>query len=176
MGLMTSTNSDLIRFATVQDCGVIRDIATQAWMVAYADILTPAFMAHELEREYSDQSIERQMTEHQHNFLLLENPAHQAIGFASYSFWKECVLVHKLYLHPGLKGKGYGAALMQRVSQEALARAAKMLELKVNRFNSAGEFYKKQGFTIVRQEDTLVGTEDGKEFWRNDYVMQRELL
>lgn len=170
---MQPVNADTVinlRLAEFSDYAMIREIATAAWQVAYRDILKPEFMAHELVREYSDEALQHQMTELNHRFWLLE-VAGATVGFASFTVFEKTAIVHKLYLQPDTKGKGYGAALMNQVEKSVKEEACEFLELKVNRFNPAVGFYQKQGFEILREEDTVVG--DG--FLREDYAMQKAL-
>lgn len=159
-----------IRVGHVEDCSIIREIAVAAWKVAYRDILTPEFMAHEWEREYSDAAIQQQM-ETGHQFFILEDDG-KVIGFCSYSRQKWVAKLHKLYLQPNMKGQGHGTALIAQVESSARAEGCEAVELSVNRFNSAIEFYKKQGYSIIRETDTEVGGG----FLRSDYVMQKNLV
>ena len=48
---------------------------------------------------------------------------------------------------------------------------ATMLELNVNRLNSAINFYKKLGFEIIQEEDIDIGNG----FFMNDYVLSLQL-
>jgi ribosomal protein S18 acetylase RimI-like enzyme len=167
---LMSSATLLIRPATLQDCRMIRQIATVAWQVAYQNIISAEFMAHELEREYSDSALAIQMREQAHQFLVLEQED-MAIGFVSYCWKDDIGTIHKLYLEPHTKGKGLGKALMQEVEEQAAHKALKALELKVNRSNPAVQFYQKQGYSIVKEVDTLVG----EGFLRTDYLMRKSL-
>jgi diamine N-acetyltransferase len=160
----------LIRPATLQDRQIIRQIATAAWQIAYENIISAEFMAHELEREYSNSALAVQMEEQQHQFLILEQE-NTALGFVSYSCEGGTGTIHKLYIEPHTKGKGHGKALMQEVAQQATKKTLKTLDLKVNRFNPAVEFYKRQGYSIIQEVDTLVG----EGFLRTDYLMSKSL-
>lgn len=160
----------LIRSATLQDCEIIREIAVSAWQVAYKDIISAEFMAHELDREYSNSALKEQMEALEHQFLLLEYN-NTVIGFISYSVESTIATVHKLYLQPNKKGKGHGQALMLAVEKKIAEKACKAIELKVNRSNSAVTFYQKQGYFIVQEVDTLVG----EGFLRTDYLMCKVL-
>lgn len=151
---------------------MIREIAEKSWAVAYRDILTPEFMAHELAREYSDAALQEQMQAWGHRFLLLAMlDGSAAVGFVSYHHDETTVTVYKLYLLPEFKSKGGGAALMNRVEADARAAQCRHLELKVNRANPAVAFYRKMGFEIVREVDTPVGNG----FLRTDYLMRKTL-
>lgn len=160
----------LIRSITLQDLETIRQIAVSAWHVAYKDIISTEFMAHELDREYSNSALKEQIETFQHQFLLLECD-NAAIGFISYSVENDIVTIHKLYLQPHTKGQGYGQALMLEVEKKVTEQTCQAIELKVNRSNSAVTFYQKQGYCIAQEVDTLVG----EGFLRTDYLMRKVL-
>jgi ribosomal protein S18 acetylase RimI-like enzyme len=172
MNSATSANAGaVIRAASHQDFATIREIAIAAWKVAYKDILSAEFMAHEWEREYSDAALSVQTEALGHQFLILEEQPAQAVGFSSFSVQKTVAELHKLYLLPEAKGLGYGKALIAEAEARARALGCDLMELKVNRANPSVAFYQKLGYSILREADTVVG--DG--FIRTDYVMRKSL-
>lgn len=166
-----------IRQATVGDIPAIQKIAYEAWPIAYKDILSPTQIAYDLERSYSDQTLHKQMAEERQVFFLIEKGG-DPIGFAAVSPWDENsdhLFLHKLYLMPGLKGQGHGTKLMDAVYEYAKEQGLKTVSLLVNRYNDAQVFYEKQGFSIKETRDEEIGGVDGGTFWRNDYLMSKEL-
>lgn len=163
------------RFATETDIPEIQTLATAAWEQAYADILSPEQMAFDLEREYSEPALKRQISVLNHTFILLEDSDKGALlGFASVSpdpADDESLILNKIYLLPELKGKGYGRILMDTIVNYARHRPFKSISLLVNRYNPAVTFYKRQGFDIIEEQDTCIG----ESFWRNDYLMRKSL-
>jgi ribosomal protein S18 acetylase RimI-like enzyme len=52
-----------------------------------------------------------------------------------------------------------------------MKKNAKALQLQVNRFNKAKEFYEKLGFTVIKTADFDIGNG----YFMNDYVMEKKL-
>ena len=98
--------------------------------------------------------------------------------------------LHKIYVMPGAQGRGVGMRLFQTVVQHvksvlqarsaddgasaiinpelAAAQSAKArIELNVNKFNSAVNFYKHLGMRILLEEDFPIGNG----FYKTDYIM-----
>lgn len=152
----------------------IRRIAEITWPVAYGHILSAEQLQYMLGLFYSDQALNRQMTEQEHRFILLvENTRN--VGFASYSLMTGNdpgrYRLHKLYVLPETQGKGYGKILIEHILQDIHSKHGNVLELNVNRFNNARLFYEKLGFHITREEDINIGNG----YWMNDYVMERKV-
>jgi GNAT superfamily N-acetyltransferase len=173
-----NTDTPRIRAATLDDRAMIRRIAEEAWPVAFGSLISEEFLRHELAREYSDEALYTQMQEEGHCFLLLEPESGHGdtLGFASYSLRSAddeplAATLHKLYLWPSLKGKGYGGLLLNAVVDAVRQAGAAWVELSVNRQNPAIQFYQRHGFSIVCERDLEVGPG----FVRQDYLMTRPL-
>lgn len=151
---------------------VIRQLADDTWWTTYRPILAEEQIRYMLDTIYSEDALQRVMTEGAQRFLLLTDDAIPQ-GFAGYGARPEDAQVwklHKLYVLPATQGKGYGRALIQAVRERALAAGARSLDLNVNRYNPAYQFYLKQGFRVLREEDIAIGP-----YWMNDYVMRLDL-
>ncbi len=162
-----------IRTATTADIPVIRQIAHRTWPVTFAGILTPAQLDYMLEWMYSAPSLQRQMTELDHRFLLADLDG-QPAGFCAYELnYKAAPLtkIHKIYLLPETQGRGVGRALLDFVRELAVEARQKALVLNVNRENRAVDFYRHYGFSIVGTEDIDIG----EGYFMNDYVMRLDL-
>lgn len=77
--------------------------------------------------------------------------------------------LHKIYLLQKLQGQGLGKFQLQQMEQIIKDRGASWLYLNVNRHNKAIDFYKSQGYAILRSEDIDIGNG----FLMNDYVMRK---
>ena len=148
---------------------IIQELAQNTWAVAYASIITPVQMRYMLDLFYSDIALQKQIQDG-HRFILAldeETP----VGFASYSpkYINDPLVyrLHKLYIKPNQQGKGIGNHLLDFIISDIKPLQAAQLELNVNRQNNAIGFYKKYGFTILKEEDIAIG--DG--YFMNDYVM-----
>lgn len=160
------------RNAEVQDIPQIRELAFAIWPQAYAKILTAEQSHYMLEMMYSPESLFRQMDVQQHRFIIAcENDS--AVGFASWSFTKETHIykLHKIYVLPDKQGGGIGKKLINQVIADIGSSVSAILELNVNRFNNAKEFYSRLGFKVVREVDIAIGNG----FFMNDYVMQKSI-
>lgn len=165
MSLTPSSNALVIREAQVTDIPLIRQVVEAAWPVAFGDILTPEFLAHELNRVYHSKALLKLMAEGE--VFLVAETGPELVGFAAYRVVGDSAKLEKLYLMPDLKGQGYGKALILEVKARVILAGAAELLLNVNRSNPAVAFYQRMGFSITREEDIEVGPN----FFRNDYVM-----
>jgi GNAT superfamily N-acetyltransferase len=121
-----------------------------------------------MEMMYSIDSLEKQI---EIKPFLLVNDNGEFIGFASYEInWEHTskTKIHKLYVLPSIQGKGIGKALIQYLRDIAQKAENTILVLTVNRFNSAKEFYLKQGFHIVEEKQFQIGNG----YIMDDYVME----
>lgn len=161
-----------LRPATAADLSAIRSIAHAAWPVAYARILSPAQLAYMLERMYSEAALHEQFTTLGHRFLLAERDG-SAIGFAGHAHQHTPgrTRLHKLYVLPEVKGSGVGHALLDAVLQAALRAGDTFVELNVNKYNPAKDFYLRHGFTVERDEVIDIG----QGYVMDDHVMVRSL-
>lgn len=158
-----------IRKSTEKDIPSIQSIAKITWANTYT-FLSDEQMSYMLDWMYSTTSLQQQIQNgHQFYVAVVDN---EIIGFASVS--KEdgsiCKL-NKLYVLPTTQKTGAGKALLQSVIAFAKEFKATELQLQVNRFNNAKDFYIKQGFTILYEADFEIGNG----FYMNDYVMGLQL-
>ena len=79
--------------------------------------------------------------------------------------------LHKIYVMPQAQGRGVGMCLFRTVIQyvrAALYEPSKArIELNVNKFNSAVNFYKHLGMRVILEEDFPIGNG----FYKTDYIM-----
>jgi len=158
-----------IRDGDIDDIPVIGYLAQIIWPVAYKDILSKDQLAYMLNYIYSPKSLNHQITELKHKFLIAELEE-EPVGFASYSLIDEPGIykLHKLYVRTDIQGKGLGKALLDEVINRI--QPAKALHLNVNRQNKAKAFYEKYGFKVLKEEDVDIGNG----YFMVDYVMRKE--
>jgi diamine N-acetyltransferase len=151
---------------------VIVEMAETTWAATYRTILTPEEMRYMLDTIYAADTLLRVMRDGSQKFLLVKEEIGYA-GFASYGKRQNesgVFKLHKIYVLPNNQGKGYGRLLINAVKQRLVFQNVTALDLNVNRYNPAQEFYKKLGFKIIREEDVPIG-----QYFMNDYVMRLEL-
>lgn len=161
----------VIRSADQDDIPTIGWLAHQIWPDAYGKLLPPEQLAYMLDLFYSPESLEKQIREWNHRFIIAEINLTE-IGFASYSQlkkgeWK----LHKLYVMPGLQGKGVGRALLDMVEEEVRTHHGAHLLLNVKKDNPAIQFYEAMGFSIERDEIIDIG----QGYRMDDYVMGKDV-
>jgi diamine N-acetyltransferase len=159
------------RKANVSDISLIQSIAEAAWRPTYGEILSEEQCVYMLNWMYNTQKLEEQINGNI-QFIILENQDSLAIGYASFEKTEDGNgKLHKIYTHPDFKQKGGGSVLLNEIMNIAHSMNVKVLELNVNRYNTAVEFYLKKGFIIKEEMDLDVGNG----FFMNDYVMSYEL-
>ncbi|MFB6454545.1 GNAT family N-acetyltransferase [Chitinophaga sp. Hz27] len=160
------------RKGTIADSETIRALAEKIWPPTYGAILSPEQMIYMLDFMYSKTSLENQMHGRHHEFIILENDG-KAIGYAAYSTTELPAIykLHKLYLDPECQGLGAGKFLLNTVETTVKAKGADILELDVNRFNKAKQFYEKQGYAVIKEKNTAIGNG----YLMEDFVMQKPL-
>lgn len=159
--------------ATVEDITNIQEIAHKTWPVAYGQILSTAQVDYMLEMIYSTETLNDNMTNKGHLFLLAKEGA-DCLGFAScehHYLEKNTTRLHKLYLLPEAQGKGIGKLLLDKVVFLAKENHSDRISLNVNKFNKAFSFYKKTGFEIVAEEILEIGNG----FVMDDYKMELKI-
>jgi ribosomal protein S18 acetylase RimI-like enzyme len=168
-GHMDTNPHFAIRFATTDDINTIGYLAQQIWPGTYGNILTEAQLQYMMHLIYSPESLENQMLEKDHSFLILEADE-QPVGFASFSLIDPAGVfkLHKLYVLPEMQGNGFGKLMIDYVISFIQQKNAKALQLNVNRHNKAKTFYERLGFSVIREEDIDIGNG----FYMNDYVME----
>lgn len=155
-----------------KDAQLIQAIAQVAWRDTFEPLMGKDFVDHELEREYSPEALIQQH-EAGHAFFILFDPSGQGVGYASVEVLsqQQRLKLHKLYLLPQLKGKGYGRYMLETIEAFARSHHLNHIELLVYRKNPSVGFYQALGFAIIQELDTPVGPD----FWRYDYVMVKPL-
>ena len=160
-----------IRRATEADIKTIHHLAEATWAPTYSSILSQEQVDYMFEVIYAEDELAKQMQEGQTFLLMFEEG--EPVGFAAYSIKDEATGIYKLnkiYLLPGEQGKGYGKTLLSAVENETKQIGAKILDLNVNRYNKAKQFYERSGYHVHQEEDIPIGP-----YWMNDYVMRKEL-
>lgn len=161
-----------IRPAQITDLPTIHDLAHEIWPSAYLEILGTKQLNYMLDKMYSLSSLENQFSVLNHRFILAtENEI--PVGFASYSPHEneDSYHLNKIYVLPNQQGKNIGKQMLNYVIPEIKKTGASTLQLNVNRHNKALQFYQKQGFKIIREEDNDIGSG----YFMNDYVLELQL-
>lgn len=169
----------VIKQVGVEAIPVIRKLADVAFRETYKTILSAEQIDYMMEWMYSEQSLNKQITEGKNSFFIAELNGGE-VGYAAvrpdFETSSEKMKVYhleKIYLLPEVQGRGVGARLINHVCQfvKNLSDADCVIELNVNRNNGAKEFYEKMGFFVASEGDFPIGNG----FFMNDYIMRKEL-
>lgn len=164
-----------IHQATIGDIPVIQRIAYHTWPVTFEHILSMEQLTYMLDMMYSTVSLAQQFQQRGHTFLLAGIGEQEPMGFAAFEInyqGSPVTKIHKIYILPDGQGKGLGRSLFKHISQESIEKGNRVLSLNVNRNNSkAVEFYQKNGFEVVGEEDIQIG----QGYLMEDYILEKNL-
>jgi ribosomal protein S18 acetylase RimI-like enzyme len=152
----------------------IQKIAYQTWPKTFSNILSPEQINYMLNWMYDLKSLETQLKDKNHIFLLAEENG-KFLGFASYETnhgETNKTKIHKIYILPEAQGKGVGKKLIQFMEKAAMENGNKILFLNVNKFNQGAiDFYSRIGFYEAYKEIIDIGNG----FVMDDLVMELKL-
>jgi ribosomal protein S18 acetylase RimI-like enzyme len=159
------------RPATPEDIPLLQKLAHTIWPHAFLTIITRAQMDLMLSKMYDPETILTEMQNGVAWYVVMENGI--PIGYLSCSMVSpsECKL-HKIYVLPGMHGRGIGRACLEEATRYAREKGAKILFLRVNRANDkALRAYRAFGF----REAESVDWEFSPGFILHDYRMELDL-
>ena len=151
---------------------LIKDLAYKIWPVCYANILTEDQITYMLDKFYNIKNLENCIQQNHQFVVIYQNQT--PLGFASYQLntnQAQQTKLHKLYVDTTQHQRGLGKMLIQFVEKKAQLQAQKSVLLNVNIHNNAVDFYKKQGYTILKSEIIPIGNN----YVMDDYVMELRL-
>ncbi len=153
------------------ELNTIQKLAYNIWPTAYSHILSKQQLEYMLSLYYSIDALQSQLN-NGHLFYIAQTNK-EAVGFASCSLIDNAILkLQKLYVLPSTQHLGIGKQLLQTVTQYGLQHNCTTIQLNVNRYNSAIEFYKKNGYAITHTVDIAIGNN----YYMNDYIMEKSLV
>ena len=163
-----------IRKAEADDLQSIHDMAQVVFRNTYKEILSPDQMEYMMEMMYSFPNLRKQLEAGHHYYIAQVGDNH--LGYLSLQHegadedGTEVFHLHKIYVMPDAQGQGVGKILfdtaIDHAKQIAAGRKAR-IELNVNRYNKAVDFYRHIGMRVLLEEDFPIG--DG--FYKTDYIM-----
>ncbi len=158
------------RKAVISDIPIIQQIAEKAWRPTYSHILSEEQTIYMLDMMYGSDVLMKQINSQIEFFLAVEED--QVIGYFSMEITETSKMkLHKIYLDPDKKSKGVGSQIIAFIKEFGFKAGVKHIELNVNKFNSAVQFYEKMGFFRAKE----VVLDIGNGYVMDDYVMQLNL-
>ena len=162
------------RKASVEDCGLIREMACVAFPDTYKTILSPEQLDYMMEWYVLPR---KPPAAGWPKGTYITSPTRTALPAAiSLSSPKRTDLLHpakKLYILPRFQGVHAGSFLFRKAIEhiKQLHPAPCRMELHVNRHNKAVKFYERMGMRKLREGDFEIGGG----FYMNDYIMGLEI-
>ena len=163
-----------IRKAEADDLQSIHDMAQVVFRNTYKEILSPDQMEYMMEMMYSFPNLRKQLEEGHHYYIAQDGD--NRLGYVSLQHEGadeegiEVFHLHKIYVMPDAQGQGVGKILfdtaIDHAKQIAAGRKAR-IELNVNRYNKAVDFYRHIGMRVLLEEDFPIGNG----FYKTDYIM-----
>jgi GNAT superfamily N-acetyltransferase len=149
-------------------------LAREIWMQHYPGIITVRQIEYMLTQRYSPAAIRMQLQAGEAWWDKLEVRG-ELCGFTSYERGIEAgaMKLDKLYVHQLMRGRGYGAALIDHVAKVAGQQGMDRLTLQVNKRNHGSvAAYLRVGFKVAK----TVKVDIGSGFFMDDYVMSKSLV
>ena len=162
-----------IRLLQKQELFLTRNLAEKIWPSAYGTILSKEQLSYMLNWMYSIETLEKSFDKGNEFYCAFHN--NHEIGFFELEFSNEypnTVQLQKIYVLPSEQNKGIGKNFLQLALLRAKNRGARNVILQVNRANKAVQFYLKNNFCIISEEDFPIGNG----YYMNDYVMEKTLV
>ncbi len=176
-----------IRPVTEENIWQVGELAEKIFPPTYREIVGAGQVDYMMELIYKPEALVGQLTSGQ-QFLLLYFEG-QPAGFASYtslSLFKQSYggipegyltfttiseegdfKLNKFYIDYRLQGNGLGKYFLSDVIERVKKTGGRVLQLNVNRQNTARAFYEKMGFQILKEEKIDIG----HGYFMEDYLM-----
>jgi diamine N-acetyltransferase len=154
-----------VREAKPSDIPIIHELARKIWMAHYPSIISMEQIEYMLEKMYSEEALNQQLTDGHHFFILSDDKTD--LGYLSFSQPEEGnYFLNKFYIDTQHHRKGLGHFFFDSVFNSI--PDLKTIRLNVNRTNiKAINFYFKKGFTIEEVKDIDIGNN----YYMNDFQM-----
>ncbi|UKB84801.1 GNAT family N-acetyltransferase [Chryseobacterium sp. MEBOG06] len=157
--------------ATKNDIPLIQNLARRSWENAYAEILSGEQMEYMLSEMYSETEINSHLQNPDYQYYLIQDENNNSYeGFIGYelNYEENTTKLHRIYLVPESKGKGFGKGALQFLNEKASENGNRRIILNVNKYNAARNFYESQGYSVYDE-----GVFDiGGGFVMDDYLME----
>ncbi|MEY3127176.1 MAG: hypothetical protein RL273_1349 [Bacteroidota bacterium] len=162
-----------IRLLQKHELSLTLNLAEKIWPSAYGTILSKEQLSYMLNWMYSIETLEKSFDKGNEFYCAFDNDL--PLGFLELEFLSEeasTVKLQKIYVLPSEQNKGIGKKFLQLALLRATNRGARNVILQVNRSNKAVQFYLKNNFCIIGEEDFPIGND----YYMNDYVMEKTLI
>ena len=147
----------------------INDLAKKTWFDTYKAILKEDQLIYMFDMMYNIKNLEHNMKNGSSFHIIYDR---EDVGFVEYIIKDKVVKLNKIYVTPNQQGKGIGKTLIKFVCDIAKKQRKQQVELNVNRYNKAVNFYLKENFKIIKDENIDIG----RGFLMEDFVMRKLII
>lgn len=156
--------------ATGKDIPKIKELARISWKNAYKGIISEEQIEYMLGTMYSTEEISSQINNNKNYHYFLISDDENLVGFIGFEHHYEAktTKLHRIYLVPKAKGKGYGKAGIAFLKEKVEESGDQRIVLNVNKANNAQNMYLSQGFKVYKE----IVLDIGNDFVMDDYVME----
>ena len=180
---MTIPPAILVETILSEEASVLSAVAEEIWRECYADLLSAAQIDYMLEWMYSPDHLRDEIGNQGIEYFWLKEPGgaddegQKPCGFLAFGPGGAAdeIFLHKIYMHSGMRGKGYGAAALAWLSKQgnrATGCRFTKIRLRVNRGNHpAIRAYQRAGFDTIEE----LCSDIGGGFVMDDFVMVKEV-
>lgn len=157
-----------VKQLTKDDIIIVHQLAKDIWPDAFKDILETDQIEYMLEWMYNINTLTEQVQIGHLYYMVTEDGIPKGFVGLEPNFPDAGTMrIHKLYVKTGDHGSGLGKVLLEKAISISNEMDFATINLNVNRFNAAVDFYKYKGFQIVKEETINIG----KGYLMEDYVM-----
>jgi GNAT superfamily N-acetyltransferase len=151
----------------------IQKLAQAIWREHYPGIISSEQIEYMLREGYSLEALQRESAQGaiRYDRALVEG---SLVGFSAYgpNSDADALVLHKLYVEAGQRGRGCARKLVEKASEYALANSLDRVILRVNKRNHVAiAAYERMGFA---NQESIV-SDIGSGFSMDDYLMELDL-
>lgn len=162
-----------VRRGTREDAERLADIGRASFVATFAHLYRPDDLTNFLTATHSPEAVAKELAKPEVIYLIAEETGNLrgyaklvlATGWPEHARGRRAVELKQLYAAPGASGRGIGAALIERLIEEARANGADEIQLSVWQGNHrAQRFYRRYGFEQRAEIQFRVGEQMDDEF------------
>lgn len=164
--------------ATAADIPLIQDLARRSWESTYVGIISNEQINYMLEEMYSKDEISKHLDNpNYHYYLIFDENNNSFEGFIGYEhgYEIETTKLHRIYLVPGSKGKGFGKGALDFLKSKLSESSDKRIILNVNKENNARKFYESQNFKVYNEMILDIGNGFVMDDYQMEYIIHPDL-
>lgn len=159
--------------AEKKDIPLLQELARKSWESAYRKILSEEQIQYMLDLMYAEEVLIKHLQPFGNYRYYVLKEGFKPLGFLGFELHQEesTTKLHRIYLLPEEKGKGWGKQAIEFLKTEVLTAGDDRIILTVNKNNIAKKIYEKLGFKVYGEGIFEIGNG----FVMDDYLMELNL-